>query len=431
MRTTKKFIVQRTLLIGSIVYILFFLAANFQYYNVLKSFLDSQFTTYHLDLYNMFMDILANHKIAVDVQGKTVTVDLPISYYKFILVPNILLALLFVTFYTLLYKIIKRYIQKLEILQSFLSDYFNKGKIASKKLHSIQLEKDEIAHMSRLIYQMAQRDQEKRKAEKALFGIFSHLKHDIVVLTDEHFNILETSTYWKTVEKSDKNNFLDYLNQEERKHLLNRNGEKLVRFTSRLASEDRRFALQLFLQNDLCTILIKDITKQTMLQKSLQEKASKDQLTNTFNKPACFQIIEQKIDLAQTGNDSFTILFLDLNGFKSINDNFGHTVGDKILQAFAKRLEESTRQEDIVYRYGGDEFLIVANGTSPDRIKELIKNIKKKIEKPIVINDEIFQIRSAVGYASYPQDGDNLQELLECADFSMYEDKRRMKGQRD
>jgi len=114
---------------------------------------------------------------------------------------------------------------------------------------------------------------------------------------------------------------------------------------------------------------------------------------------------------------------LDLDKFKPINDNFGHAVGDSILQKIARRLKNNLRKGDTVARFGGDEFAIIMHETC--NINIAINRLIDLVTKPIQINNYIHKIGVSIGYALYPVDARDVKQLLEIADNRMYKAKRR------
>ncbi|MGL1936258.1 MAG: GGDEF domain-containing protein, partial [Fibrobacterales bacterium] len=119
------------------------------------------------------------------------------------------------------------------------------------------------------------------------------------------------------------------------------------------------------------------------------------------------------------------VLFVDLDGFKNINDSHGHTAGDAVLKAVAERLNECTRKIDTVARVGGDEFLVITGEMSSPKNAELIaeKIIKRLVESVYYEGKEIF-VGASIGIAIYPDNGSTSEELLKTADDAMYTVKK-------
>jgi diguanylate cyclase (GGDEF)-like protein len=134
--------------------------------------------------------------------------------------------------------------------------------------------------------------------------------------------------------------------------------------------------------------------------------------------------------LSQTeGPEPFTVFCLDLDGFKEVNDRYGHAVGDALLIAVACRLRESVRENDLVCRVGGDEFVIVLPSVSAGEAASIARRVIDEISKPFVLGPSMqSRVGISIGAACAPRDGVNADELLRSADRALYEAKRRGKG---
>jgi diguanylate cyclase (GGDEF)-like protein len=124
----------------------------------------------------------------------------------------------------------------------------------------------------------------------------------------------------------------------------------------------------------------------------------------------------------------FTVFCLDLDGFKGINDNFGHAVGDAVLIAVAYRLRDSVRDVDFLCRTGGDEFVILLPAVSPDEAATVARRIIERISEPFDIDQASLHLGVSIGSATAPQDGTTASQLLRKADRAMYRAKSRGKG---
>jgi diguanylate cyclase (GGDEF)-like protein len=119
------------------------------------------------------------------------------------------------------------------------------------------------------------------------------------------------------------------------------------------------------------------------------------------------------------------LIMLDLDNFKEVNDNLGHSVGDELLKEVSSRLVSILRQTDTVCRMGGDEFaLIVPEVISKDGVEEVVRRILIVIRKPFALHGREERITASLGIAIYPEDGDSLEELIKHADTAMYEVKK-------
>ena len=114
-------------------------------------------------------------------------------------------------------------------------------------------------------------------------------------------------------------------------------------------------------------------------------------------------------------------MFIDIDGFKEINDQQGHGIGDKLLQNIAKRLKKSVRKSDTVGRLGGDEFLLVFNKThNATNVQNIAEKLRTIIAKPFDIDGLSLQVFASIGIASYPEHGNHPLDLVQYSDQAMY-----------
>lgn len=138
-----------------------------------------------------------------------------------------------------------------------------------------------------------------------------------------------------------------------------------------------------------------------------------------------------QVSLAQTkrAEKMLAVMFLDLDGFKQINDKLGHIAGDKFLQVIAERLKGCVRKGDTVSRFGGDEFTLLFTGISkPKDIEPIAIKILQNIEKPWVFNNQEFTVTASAGIAIYPKDAENVEDLMKYADRTIYQVKEKGKN---
>jgi len=173
--------------------------------------------------------------------------------------------------------------------------------------------------------------------------------------------------------------------------------------------------------------LIREVTRLKQREVQAQWLADRDELTGLYNRRGMQEQLDLAIAEAARRRHGAGLLFVDLDGFKGINDEFGHAVGDKILTAVGARIAARTRNGDMVCRYGGDEFVVLLPCLSDAGDAAKVANmIRRRVAAPYCIDGQSLQLTAAVGLAIYPDDGESADELLHRADASMYRAKSRL-----
>lgn len=157
----------------------------------------------------------------------------------------------------------------------------------------------------------------------------------------------------------------------------------------------------------------------------LQHMALYDQLTDLPNRALFGDRIQSALNRARRDGLRLSVLYLDLNKFKFINDNYGHPVGDLLLKQVAQRLEACVRASDTVARFGGDEFVILLeNIDSQANTAAVVNKIHQALSQPFVLGNHYIGILPSIGVAQFPDDGDDETQLLRHADQAMYRTKK-------
>ncbi|MFB2802642.1 diguanylate cyclase domain-containing protein [Shewanella seohaensis] len=168
-------------------------------------------------------------------------------------------------------------------------------------------------------------------------------------------------------------------------------------------------------------IVITDISERKAEEEHLRHIAHHDALTNLPNRVLFHTKLEQAIVHAQRSDGIFAILFLDLDNFKPVNDEFGHDVGDKLLQEVAKRLTGNIRQIDTITRLGGDEFVILLEHLpNEESVPLLTQKITQAVTAPYIIHEHKLRIGVSIGSAIFPCHGTDAKTLINYADQAMY-----------
>ncbi len=154
------------------------------------------------------------------------------------------------------------------------------------------------------------------------------------------------------------------------------------------------------------------------------EESTRDHLTGLFNKAYFQSTLAQHLSLANRNNTELSILFLDIDNFKEINDTFGHNSGDAILKTIARIIHQKLRTSDILARFGGDEFVVLMPNTYKTNALVLSERLRKAIsKKSIKIKDTNCKITISGGVAGFPVDAQKAQNLLDLADSALYRAK--------
>lgn len=167
-------------------------------------------------------------------------------------------------------------------------------------------------------------------------------------------------------------------------------------------------------------------------EKALDEvtrSATFDPLTGLPNRVLLMDRLEHDLAMARRTVGQLALLFLDLDGFKDINDSYGHGTGDEILKTVAQRLSNTVRETDTVSRHGGDEFLVLLPELQqPDDAGSIARELLNALGQTFTLGEQHFELRASIGIGLFPQDAADAQALIECADQAMYRSKRSGRG---
>ncbi|MDP2883054.1 MAG: EAL domain-containing protein [Azonexus sp.] len=166
-----------------------------------------------------------------------------------------------------------------------------------------------------------------------------------------------------------------------------------------------------------------DVTAIFEAQQKLHHLAHHDALTGLPNRVLFDDRLTNAIEQAIRSDQRCLLLFLDLDGFKVINDTLGHAVGDELLRAVSERLKSVLRSSDTIARLGGDEFVILAGSVNPEYAAQLARKILDRLRIPIPVAGELLSVTGSIGIAVYPENGADSQQLMRAADMAMYKAK--------
>jgi diguanylate cyclase (GGDEF)-like protein/PAS domain S-box-containing protein len=172
-----------------------------------------------------------------------------------------------------------------------------------------------------------------------------------------------------------------------------------------------------------------DISEEKQAKQVLEHLATHDTLTNLPNRSLFYDIVTHAIMLAKRERKRVVVMFIDLDDFKAINDEFGHVIGDMILQEVSVKLKNCVRESDTVARLAGDEFTIaLENISNPENARNIAEKILKKLAESFTVNRQRFAINASIGISLYPQDGKDVESLIKAADAAMYAVKKTSKN---
>ncbi len=164
-----------------------------------------------------------------------------------------------------------------------------------------------------------------------------------------------------------------------------------------------------------------------------QELIHIDDVTGLYNQRKLFIDLEKMVERFSSYQEPFCVLFIDIDYFKRVNDNYGHLVGTKLLEELSILVKNLLRETDSMYRYGGDEFVIILQNTLSEGGKlvgeRILKQVKENLFKIKVIDQEVpFHLSVSIGVSEFPHDAKNKEEILQIADRMMYEAKESGRG---
>jgi diguanylate cyclase (GGDEF)-like protein len=175
--------------------------------------------------------------------------------------------------------------------------------------------------------------------------------------------------------------------------------------------------------------LRRDLAALKVREAETQRLADRDDLTGLYNRRCMLELLETSISDAIKQDLHVGLLFIDLDRFKAINDDYGHAAGDMMLTMVAARISARVRAGDICCRYGGDEFVVVLPGVpDPFPVSRVAEAIRERVSLPYWIYGEQLQITASIGGSMYPYHGENAALLVHRADEAMYRVKSRIVG---
>jgi len=286
-----------------------------------------------------------------------------------------------------------------------------RGKEVVKVIHPIRLEQHCInCHQTGLVNQQIGTITHIYPISELMFK-FSDVVALLISFTALSFLLMFVLTYlylryWIIYPLKDLSSFIDQVNDHDKLESLD-NPSNITEIENIRQAFNR---------------LAKALTENYVQSVSASET---DELTGVGNRRQLHEILNIQLFQAKQTEGSFVLLMLDLNRFKHINDTYGHQQGDEALRLFASVLKSVLRQNDYVFRLGGDEFIICLNNITSETIRVVNTKIRMKLQtSPLKIDGQSIQLSTSIGAVSYPEDGKNLADLMKAVDHNMYLDKQ-------
>jgi diguanylate cyclase (GGDEF)-like protein/PAS domain S-box-containing protein len=200
--------------------------------------------------------------------------------------------------------------------------------------------------------------------------------------------------------------------------------QKIIRYDGTFMEVEMSATWFNYKGEDAVLSVIQDITERKKAEETINKLAYYDILTGLPNRVLFKDRFTLELAHAQRNKQGLTVLFLDLDRFKSVNDSLGHRSGDELLREVASRLKRVLRKVDTISRMGGDEFIILLPEVSKtEDIRIITKKILGAIQKPFIVNSNQLYITTSIGVCTYPKDGEDMDTLIKNADAAMYKAK--------
>ena len=306
------------------------------------------------------------------------------------------------------------YLPQLKLIRSYIFD-FTKRKLIEEKLRDSEAKyKAVVTQINEGIFLVDAKTKKIVEANNAASELLGYSAEQLINFRiDDHFLVNKKQEFTQYLQ-SIKNGFIR-IKELEYKH---KKGHIIyVEISANIIN---------YHQQKMICFVFRNITKRKQLEAKLKYTAYHDSLTKLYNRSFFNEYLNKALINAKRENYLMAIIFADLDYFKHINDNYGHKLGDKSLQEFAKRLQSNLRAGDIMGRWGGDEFTILLPKIETEKdVIQVVERISKSLQKPFVLGKKTIQISSSMGIAIYPQHGQDSTTLLHNADMALFCTKQR------
>jgi diguanylate cyclase (GGDEF)-like protein len=306
----------------------------------------------------------------------------------------------------------------LKIIELGAQDYIFKEELSKQSLKKSILYALERHKFSKTIEQKNRLIKESEKMSKEIL----HNYPDGIFLLDKNKRILLTNNYGsRFFEKSEKELIGSKFSYPVVPSITSEikvkcSGEDKI---AELTSKEIHFNDNIFF-----IVSLRDITEKKKLEEKIEYYATKDSLTDFYNRRYGLILTEQSLKMAKRKDEHIALCFVDIDNLKYTNDKFGHSAGDELIKTVAEGITNIVRDSDIITRLGGDEFLITFMNSTIDIAKSVMSRVEYKIYTLAKEKKLKFEVSISKGFSEYnPDDEVELDRLVEIADSKMYEDK--------
>jgi len=176
--------------------------------------------------------------------------------------------------------------------------------------------------------------------------------------------------------------------------------------------------------------IFSDVSTESEGNERLYHLAHYDSLCDLPNRMLFYDRLRQAISRSKRSNQRIAVMFMDLDGFKQVNDEYGHSIGDELLQQVSKRIVSMLRETDTIARIGGDEFTLIINDIDNiDSINTIAEKVLSTVKEPYALHEHAFDISASIGISLLPDNSDDMNTLVKQADIAMYKAKKEGKNQ--
>ncbi len=306
------------------------------------------------------------------------------------------------------------YLPELQLIRSYIFDFTERKQIEAKLRDSEAKYRAVVQQTSEGIFLVDANSKQIIEANPAASKLLNYSLSELTNFKIGHFLV------------NDDDILNEYLSKS--KHIKDNLSIELEFYTKQKNKIDVEISANLinYHNQEMFCFVFRDITKRKQLEAELKYNASHDILTGLSNRNLFNEYLSKALATAKRNNIFMAVMFLDLDHFKYINDNYGHDVGDELLKEFAQRLQACLRYEDTIARWGGDEFtILLPQIDSKNNVMKIVQRIDHSLQKHFQINQYKIQVQTSIGIALYPQDGNKIEILLKKADIALYWAKER------